>query len=199
MATPPKGNDLRVRRTRQVLQQAFLELLQERGFSSISVQDITERAMVNRGTFYAHFADKYALMDAMMREQFQQEVASKLPPPSRWETQTLHALIETVLDYFRSFHSHCQPAEDLDPIFERSVQEELATLLLNWLRQESMAEKRWRVPVETVALAVSWAIFGAAVKWSRGTEKKSAGQMAGDLLLVITEGIAHLTVEARTT
>lgn len=193
MATPPnKGNDPRVRRTRQLLQNAFLELLQEKGFSAISVQDITERATVNRGTFYAHFADKYALMDALMREQFQQLLASKLPPTSHWEIPTLHLLIRTVLEYFREFHQHCQPVDTLDPLFERSVQEELVTVLLRWLMQGNGAREHWRVPVETVALVVSWAIFGAAVKWSQGTQAVPADQMANDVLMVIVEGLVNL-------
>ena len=193
MATPPKGNDLRVRRTRQLLQHAFLELMEEKGFLAISIQDITERATVNRGTFYAHFADKYALLDLLIREQFQQVVASKLPSTSRWESGTLRVLILTVLDYFQAFHSHCQPADTIAPLFERSVQNELMELLLTWLKQVPDAEKRWRVPIETVALVVSWAIFGAAVKWSQGTSAMSAKQMADNILLVITEGVAHLT------
>src|SRR6266849_3955451 len=78
-----KGVDPRVKRTRQLLQQAFLELFREKSFASITVQDIAERATVNRATFYAHFEDKYALLDSMIREQFQQVAASKLPTASR--------------------------------------------------------------------------------------------------------------------
>ena len=196
MATPPKGNDLRVRRTHQQLQRAFIELLREKGFAAMKVQDIAEHAMVNRGTFYAHFADKYALLDAVVREQFQQALASKLPPNSCWETQTLHVLIETVLDFFRTFHNHCQPVETINPLFERSVQEELVALLTTWLKQGSA--KRWRVPVETVALVVSWTIFGTAIKWSQSTDGTSAGRMADDILLVINEGVAHLASDALT-
>src|SRR5215469_13399815 len=125
MATPPKGSDPRVRRTRQLLQNAFMELMQEKGFSAVSIQDITERATVNRGTFYAHFADKYALLDSLMREQFQQVLASKLPPSSRWETSTLRMLIEAALGYFREFHRHCPPNNTIEPLFERSIQGEL--------------------------------------------------------------------------
>lgn len=196
MATPPKGNDLRVRRTRHLLQNAFMELMQEKGFSAISIQDITERATVNRGTFYAHFADKYALLDAIIREQFQQMVARKLSPTSCWETRTLRVLIQTVLEYFREFHSHCQPVDTINPLFERSVQEELVAVLLTWLKQGDAAEKRWRVPVETVALVVSWAIFGAAVKWSQGTQAIPAEQIANDVMMVITEGTARLAPDA---
>jgi AcrR family transcriptional regulator len=46
--------DPRVRRTRKLLQDALRSLLFERRFSRISVQDIAERATVNRATFYAH-------------------------------------------------------------------------------------------------------------------------------------------------
>ncbi|MBZ0292889.1 MAG: TetR/AcrR family transcriptional regulator, partial [Anaerolineae bacterium] len=51
--------DLRVRRTRKLLQQALIELTVERGFSEITVGDIAERAMGNRSTFYRHYLDKY--------------------------------------------------------------------------------------------------------------------------------------------
>jgi AcrR family transcriptional regulator len=192
MATPPKGIDPRVKRTRQLLQNAFTELMQEKGFSAISIQDITERAMVNRGTFYAHFADKYALLDSLIREQFQQVLASKLPPTSRWEKRTLCILIQTVLEYFREFHSHCQPVDTLNPVFERSVQEELGGVLSTWLKQVPAAGRPWRVPVETIALVVSWAIFGVAVKWSHGEQTMSAEQMANDVLIVIMEGVSGL-------
>ncbi len=68
MVIPAKDADPRVKRTRQLLQRAFLDLYQEKSFSLITVQDIAERATVNRVTFYAHFEDKYALMDSLMRE-----------------------------------------------------------------------------------------------------------------------------------
>ncbi len=195
MATPPKGVDPRVKRTRQLLQNAFTELMQEKGFSAVSIQDITERAMVNRGTFYAHFADKYALLDSLIREQFQQVLASKLPPTSRWEKRTLRILIQTVLEYFKEFHSHCQPVDTINPVFERSVQEELVEMLLAWLKEVPVAERCWRVPIETIALVVSWAIFGAAVKWSHEERAISAEQMANDVLVVIMEGVMDPRIE----
>src|SRR6266487_1020083 len=93
MPTVEKSVDPRVKRTRKLLQQAFLELFQEKGFASISIQDITERATVNRATFYAHFSDKYALLDSIIREQFQHSVAERLPPPPRGGEQARHSPI----------------------------------------------------------------------------------------------------------
>jgi len=68
MATPPKRVDRRVQRTRQLLRQAAIEIMQEKGFLEMTIQNIADRANVNRGTFYAHFADKYALLDEIIRE-----------------------------------------------------------------------------------------------------------------------------------
>jgi len=193
MATAPKGSDPRVKRTRRLIQNAFLELLQEKGFTAISIQDITERATVNRGTFYAHFADKNALIEAIIREQFQQVVASILPPTACWSRRSLGLLIQAVEEFFQEMHSHCGPPGGLDPLLERAVQEELSQLLVTWLKQAPTAGKRWPVPVETLALVVSWAIFGAGVQWSQGAKRTSAEQMADDALLVLTEGVARLT------
>ena len=57
-----KTEDLRVRRTRKLLQQALIELTGEKGFANVTVHDIAERAMVNRSTFYRHYLDKYDLL-----------------------------------------------------------------------------------------------------------------------------------------
>lgn len=51
-------NDRRSRRTRHLLGRAWLELIREKGYDAITVNDIIERANVGRSTFYAHYHDK---------------------------------------------------------------------------------------------------------------------------------------------
>jgi AcrR family transcriptional regulator len=79
---PPE--DLRVRRTRKLLFQALIELAIEKGFAAITVQEIADRAMVNRATFYRHYFDKHDLLDAYMREVYEltasQEQLPAAPP-----------------------------------------------------------------------------------------------------------------------
>ncbi|WP_165423041.1 TetR/AcrR family transcriptional regulator [Ktedonosporobacter rubrisoli] len=62
------ATDLRVRRTRKLLQQALIEGAIEKGFAALTVRDITERAMVNRSTFYHHYLDKYDLLEQHLNE-----------------------------------------------------------------------------------------------------------------------------------
>lgn len=58
----PGQLDRRVRRTRQLLNDALLALMHERPYDDITVQDILERADVGRSTFYTHFYDKDDLL-----------------------------------------------------------------------------------------------------------------------------------------
>ncbi|HMB21696.1 MAG: TetR/AcrR family transcriptional regulator [Chloroflexota bacterium] len=59
---PPKVIDRRVQRTRQLLQNALNELILEKGYEKVTVQDVIDRANVGRSTFYAHFEDKEQLL-----------------------------------------------------------------------------------------------------------------------------------------
>ena len=59
-----KPEDRRVRRTRQLLIDALLALIVERGYEVLTVQDILDRANIGRSTFYAHFRDKDDLLQA---------------------------------------------------------------------------------------------------------------------------------------
>lgn len=54
-----KKKDLRIQKTYLALTNAFMELLRTKKFEEISVQEICDRALVGRATFYKHFADKY--------------------------------------------------------------------------------------------------------------------------------------------
>jgi AcrR family transcriptional regulator len=198
MPTSKRHADRRVQRTRQALRQAFIEVVREKGFAATSIQDITERANLNRGTFYLHFTDKYMLLDAFLREDFQHLLASSLPPTAHWDRCTLQLLIQTLLNYFeKKYHHQHHLPHAVAPLVEQAIHEELTALLLTWLKQCKGKEGPWRVPAETIARVVSWAIFGTVLQWSQEESTISGEQMTGDILLVVTEGITHLAPHAR--
>lgn len=58
--------------TRQQLIRATLDLVLEKGYGSVSVQDITDRADLGRGTFYIHFKDKDEVLWTAFKELFGQ-------------------------------------------------------------------------------------------------------------------------------
>ena len=60
--------DLRVQKTREAIQDAFLCLVGEKGFNGVTVHELCVRARINRSTFYLHYTDKYDLLDKITRE-----------------------------------------------------------------------------------------------------------------------------------
>jgi AcrR family transcriptional regulator len=192
MAAPVNANDPRVKRTRQLLLQAFTALLEEKqNIHSISVQDIAERATVNRATFYAHFEDKYALLESWMRAKFHRALESQLP--AALQMNTLRALILVVFDFLANFRRYLKPADkQFEPLFEVALQKELYEVLLNWLNQVPSSVPVLQRTRETTALVVSWAIFGPAVQWSRGEQTCSAEEMACHVLTIVVAGLSPI-------
>jgi AcrR family transcriptional regulator len=64
----PAAGDLRVRRTHKLIREAFIALLEERGFDAITVGELASRAMVSRTAFYRYYADKYDLVMKLFEE-----------------------------------------------------------------------------------------------------------------------------------
>ncbi|MGO1922991.1 MAG: TetR/AcrR family transcriptional regulator C-terminal domain-containing protein [Jeotgalicoccus sp.] len=56
--------DLRVQKTLHAIDQAIITLLERKKFESITIQDISSEAMINRGTFYSYYKDKYELIES---------------------------------------------------------------------------------------------------------------------------------------
>lgn len=200
MTTLKRRVDRRTQRTRQVLQQAFRELVHAKGFAATSIREIAERANVNRGTFYLHFTDKYTLTRAFVREVFRQELDRSLPAAPGWDRRSLRPLIQAVLECLEGKYRH-QPRPlfalaEVAPLVEQAMQEELTELLLAWLSQGQGAEPPGSTPLEQIARIVGWAIFGTALQWSQETMAVSSAEMANVILLVIMDGVAHLAPEA---
>lgn len=76
--TATKKPDRRVQRTLALLRDALMELIQEKGYDAITVQDITDRANVARTTFYLHFKDKDELLFEGMRVIYDELVEREL-------------------------------------------------------------------------------------------------------------------------
>ena len=174
-----KQEDPRVRRTRQLLLQALEELLAEKGFRHLTVQDIAERAGLNRVTFYGHFPDKYALLEYWLREQFQQQVASFCPTTGVLNVRNLEALIVAMMKWFTQLHRRAKPDDQqLLPLFFTTMPQEISHLLQEWYRQTPARELPPQVTPEVVVTVMSWTIFGTSFQWSDGERSLSPEEWA---------------------
>ena len=60
--------DRRIMKTKEAINNAFIQLMSERDFNKITINDISERANINRGTIYLHYTDKFDLLDKCIDE-----------------------------------------------------------------------------------------------------------------------------------
>ncbi|EPR27889.1 Transcriptional regulator, TetR family protein [Geobacillus sp. WSUCF1] len=60
--------DRRIVKSQEAIKKAVVELMAEKPFDDITIQEIADRANVNRGTVYLHYTDKYDLLDKLIEE-----------------------------------------------------------------------------------------------------------------------------------
>lgn len=101
-----RKTDPRVIRTRQMLHDALLALILERGYDSISIQDITDRAGLRRATFYLHYHDKEELMFEVLRDFYEGIIGEFKSLP--FAAMTLDAEHAVQLAVFKHAQQHSQ-------------------------------------------------------------------------------------------
>jgi len=95
MNTATRKVDRRIQRTHQLLRDALMALIEERGYDPITIQDITDKANVSRTTFYLHFKDKDDLLVTTMEELYD-EMVEKMHVPT--PDEIMHKGIGVLLD-----------------------------------------------------------------------------------------------------
>ena len=95
-----QSEDRRSRRSRRLLKEGLLQMMQEKRFSEITVRDITERMDLNRGTFYLHYPDTAALLQRVEEDMLAE--AQALVDAHMAEStaeRTLRPVLLPILDY----------------------------------------------------------------------------------------------------
>jgi AcrR family transcriptional regulator len=191
-----KKLDPRIKRTRQLLQQALLDLMGETSFEAITVKEIAERATLNRVTFYAHFQDKYALLEYTVRQMIRQRLRSQVPEGTPYSPENLARLVLTVCEFLAEMERHCPPPHgQMDPLMEKQIKAELHEILEGWLAEmwpdESNRSPTLRGPtlrgptLEQAAMVTSWSIYGAAMQWLQQERRKPAAEYVEQVLPLI--------------
>jgi len=152
--------DPRVKRTRNLILKSFEDLLASKGFETISVQDVTGKAEINRATFYAHFQDKYALLDFSIQQMFMSEIEKRTLNVCSYSPDNLRNLILAVCEFLGKLHTSCaQTHHQFESLVEGTIKKQIFDLLSYWLRKS-------KLPTELPATVATWAIYGLASHYS---------------------------------
>jgi AcrR family transcriptional regulator len=177
------AEDLRVRRTRKMLMQALIELTIEKGFAAITVQDLVERAMVNRATFYRHYADKYDLLDKYMNEVYeltasqeaissaQSRDADSVGPPAGMVHMFEH--VRQHADFYR-----VMLGAKGDPEFAQRIRQYSESRLRSLLPNRKKKAYPGDPPLGLCLSYLSHAGVGVIAWWLNEGQTASAGQIA---------------------
>jgi AcrR family transcriptional regulator len=185
--------DPRVTRTRKLLIEAFLTLMAEKPFEAITIQDITTRATVNRATFYAHFTDKYALVDELIRDGFAQILQERLVAPAVAVQAHLRRLFLAVTDHWTAINGRCQHSYRVfEPLVEAQVKGQLRDSIRRLLLEQAAPQARSRQQVELVATIVSSGLYAAALLWSQSSGTQTADAFADAAIPLIAASITAL-------
>jgi len=183
MLSNPKEEKLdpRIKRTRNLILQAFGTLLAEKGFESISVQDITGKAEINRATFYAHFPDKYALLDYFVSQIFMQEIEKRTLNACHYTPENLKNLILAVCEFHVHIHGDCaQPHEQFESLTESTIKNILFELLSYWLKQTGT-----KFPTDLPATVATWAVYGLASHYSHLKKRPTLDKFVEEALPLV--------------
>ena len=190
---PQEKLDPRVKRTRELIQRSFMEIVDEKGFNSISVQDITARAGINRATFYAHYTDKYDLLDKAIGEMFRAEIERRMLNVCEFRQENLRTLVITVCEFVGKIHTHTDHEEQYQTLAEAQIRSQIYGLILHWLEKIETI-RNCSVSRERAATAASWAIYGLAHQWTHEKRKSSAETFADEVMPLVAANLGQ-TIE----
>ncbi len=189
--------DPRVIRTRRDLVASMCTLMREKSFNKISVQDIAEEAIINRATFYAHFEDKFALLEYLVLGAFEERLTSRIGSDIGFNSENIRLLTLTTCEFLEEFNVRHSPRQGGGhPPIERIVQPHIYKVLLSWIEaseQGAAGDTPQTIctgTADALATITSWSIFGSAQQWSHGTRKVSAEARTDQIMSFLMHGIA---------
>ncbi len=168
-----KKEDRRIQKTRKLLTEALLALVQEKGFEDLTVQDILDRANVGRSTFYTHFQGKEDLLlqgldhlQGAMRDLQQQ--SRKTTGEAFGFRHFLFAHVQEQRGVFRAMigrHSGLM------------IQRRFQQMLLELVREDLKVLFSGTVPEDLVQF-IAGGMYGMMAGWMDGRAKPSPEEMS---------------------
>jgi AcrR family transcriptional regulator len=176
-----EATDPRILRSRQMLMEALGRLLDRKEFDGISVQEIANEATLNRATFYLHYADKNALLQAMTAARFRALIARRGLSFTDCDG-SLRAIALGVCDYLADT-TGC-PSQLTKMPLEGSIIPVVEGMFLEGAAHHPAQPG---VDPELLGSTAAWAIFGAARRWLQTRDRIPAEEMAAKIEAMVKQ------------
>ncbi len=170
-----EATDPRILRSRRMLTEALLRLLKHKEFDAISIQEIADEATLNRATFYLHYPDKNALLQAMTAARFR-DLMDRRGLSFTDCDGALRAIALGVCDYLAET-TGCPNQLKTMPL-EGSIIPVIEDMFLQGTARHEMPPG---VDRALLAATAAWAVFGAARWWYQTPDRIPAEEMAAKI------------------
>lgn len=155
-----KKLDPRAMKTRQQIVDAFQQLIQTKHFEQITVKHITELAHINRATFYAHFIDKYDLLETVLDARTYDDLAPYFDGEVALDNQLLEKLLLSIMSIHEQMNSGCRRGYDT---FSHMIEEKIKSRLVELFTQKLPDSE------QLLAVFISWSLYGAYAERAHDT------------------------------
>lgn len=191
--------DRRSQRTRRLLTAALVELMFEKRFDDISVQDILDRADVGRSTFYGHFSSKEALLYSSLGDMLhglELHMAEGEDAQRAGDPRDAGIILLPSLGLFRHIKQHQRlyralfSSSSLEPVTQ-NLQQQLAQVVERNLRAhvEAPAGRPPAVPLPILADFVAGAFLTLLRCWLEGNDNYTPEEVDAMFLQMVLPGI----------
>ncbi len=184
--------DPRVRRTKDLFEAALLDLMEEKEYDKISVQEIARKSTLNRATFYLHYYDKNELLQQLLDKAIKEleesikvqafEFTYKYDEPH----PTFIRLFEKMME--RSRFYKIMLAEEKVPYFTERVVKIIEIFVRNGIQQMEQDGIEFTIPKEISVAYGSSAILGVIIWWLKNDMPYTPKYMSSQLTLTSTIG-----------
>lgn len=184
--------DLRIKRSRKYLIEALLMLMQDQPLQKISVRDITDKAMVNRSTFYAHFTDKYDLFKTAIGQRMRHDLETGLGDSTGFTNDNLRTLVLIGGHLMMKVSDECQPTSmgELVPLIMTEMQDSIHEIVLAWTNELMIS----KADAKTLAMFTAGAVFGAVALWGQQSDsRQSIDDLANQIMPLLMMGVRQYT------
>lgn len=192
-------DDLRIIRTKKLLRDSLINLLQKKSIEKINVVEICDNAMIHRATFYKHFEDKYHLLACTLediKEEVLIESAEKVEFDSLEEMYLY--IVNNLLDYL------AENKDILLNIIESNKNDTVIQMIYNAMEKciEYFLEKKislnnGKIPITIVARFYAGGITAVALWWVHGKGTISKEELLEYSKIIINEGIINASMAKR--
>ncbi|HKM00056.1 MAG TPA: TetR-like C-terminal domain-containing protein [Mobilitalea sp.] len=180
--------DRRVKYTKMVLKESFINLLEKKEISQVSIKELCEDADINRATFYAHYSDQYDLMRKIEHELLD-NINVQLSELDQYDDMNAVLTVEKIFEYIRENSKLCRLllSDRGDFSFQKQIMILVYDKIITELTDNNMITKEDAEYVYSFTIS---GCVGLVQKWLDEDMKKSAHFMA-EMVIKLTLGLMN--------